>query len=250
MIISLINQKGGVGKTTSAHNLAYALGEKNKKVLLIDFDPQGSMTRILNISNEALKNRKTNYEFILDDDIDINDILIPFNKFDFMPSTTQLTSASIQLIQSGDFNTKLREKLQPLKEDYDFIVIDAPPSLDVLSINVLCASDSVIIPVETNYLALEGLVLVLQTIGSVRDSINPELQIHTILPTKYEQGTLHHQDVLNTLKDDYGDFVFEPIKKSVQVADSSLEGMSMIEYNSVHVISQAYKKLAEVIING
>lgn len=250
MIISIINQKGGVGKTTSTHNLSYAIGNLNKKVLMIDFDPQGSLTKSVGISSQMLEERLTTYDVMTNPDLDINNAIIKMDKYDFIPSTIDLATAEIEIIQSGQYNNVLKQTLDKIKDQYDFILIDGPPSLGVLSVNTLVASDSVIVPVETSYLALEGMILVFKTISEVKKNLNQNLFVHTILPTKYDSRTLHHNEVLNSLKDDYGDYVFDPIKSSVQVSDSNLGAMCMVEFNPIHVISQTYNKLAEVIVNG
>lgn len=246
MIISIINQKGGVAKTTSTFSLAECLREKGKKVLMVDLDPQASLTISTGIEPEEIQ--KTIYS-VLCENVSIKEAMIDLNKYYLVPSIIDLSVAEIQLVSEYGREYLLKTALSLVENDFDFILIDCPPSLGLLTVNALCASDKVIIPVTTEYLALRGIKLLMSTIDRVK-KLNSKMEILGIIPTMYDPRTLHGNEVLESLKKDYPNLVFEPVTKSIKVSDSILAATNIVESNPTHKISEAYRKVAEVIVNG
>lgn len=247
MIISIINQKGGVAKTTSVHNIATALSLKSERVLLIDLDPQASLTISLGIEPVTLES--TIYNVLCEGTSSTNSI-IKLADFDILPSTIDLSVADMMLAGKIAREFLLKKALASIQDNYDHILIDCPPSLGLLTINALTASDSLLIPVTTDYLALRGLELLFTTVKNIREDLNKELNIIGIIPTMYDSRTLHSQEVFEALKANHKDIVFEPISSSVQVKDAVLSKSCIVKDNPTHKISKVYKSIAEVIING
>lgn len=248
MIISVANQKGGVGKTTSTYNISVALSNLNKKVLMIDFDPQSSLS--ISAGFEMQEIVKTIYAVLCEKYPIEHSIHKVKDNLYLIPSIIDLSVAEMTLVSEFARESILKKVLEKIKDNYDFIIIDCPPSLGLLTINALCASDKILMPVSTDYLALRGLYMLILTVYKIKDNINENLEILGVIPTMYDSRTLHSKEILDKLKENYSELTMNEITKSVKVKDAVLSCSTIVDTYPNHKISIAYKRIAEVIING
>lgn len=246
-IIALANQKGGVGKTTSAINMGAALAAAGRRVLLVDIDPQSSLTDALGIDASALPH--SIYDVLLGQ-MPIRAILQPVGDLTVAPATIDLAAAEMQLINEVGRERLLADALAPVVGEYDDILIDCPPSLGLLTVNALTAADAVLIPVECHYLALRGLTQLVQSIEKVQRRTNPRLAILGVVPTMFDHRTVHETEVLTELNTLFPNKVFTPIRRSIRFAETALAGQSMLDYDPQHPGAQAYRNLAQEVLRG
>jgi chromosome partitioning protein len=248
-IIALCNQKGGVGKTTTTINLGAALVELGRKVLLVDFDPQGSMTVGLGVNAHELE--QSIYHVLMDREISIKDLILPtaVEGLDLVPSNIDLSAAEMRLVTEVGREQVLARVLKPVRGDYDVILIDCQPSLGLLTVNALTAANGVLVPLECEYFALRGVALLKDTIEKVRDRTNDELEIIGLLGTMYDSRTLHGKEVLQTLVEGWGDLVFHTvIRRTVKFSDSTVAGEPITEYATTSPGAASYRQLAREVL--
>lgn len=246
-IISVFNQKGGVGKTTTVVNLAAALGEKNKKILVIDLDPQGNSTSGLGIDKSELES--SIYDIMIIQDYK-NPIATMSKNVDIMPSNSDLSGFEIEAVGLDERELLLKKFIDTL-DNYDYIFIDCPPSLGLLSINALSASDSVLIPIQSEYYALEGVSQLVNTIELIKNGLNPNIEIEGVLISMFDGRNNLSLDVVEEVKKYFKDKVFKTIiPRNIRLAEAPSHGMSVIEYDPKSKGAKAYKKLANEIIKN
>ena len=247
-VFSICNQKGGVGKTTTSVNLSAALSLNNKKVLLIDMDPQGNATMGSGINKYDLDYSLA--DILLDNSKNIKDIICKAEEgFDLMPSNQALTFAEVKLLNVDNRELVLKKILGKIQDNYDFIIIDCPPSLNILTVNALAVSNSVIIPTQCEYYALEGLTALLETIDKIKISVNESLEIGGILRTMYDPRNNLAQDVSEELKNHFGKDVLKTvIPRNVSLAEAPSHGSSIVNYDRASKGSMSYLALAGEIV--
>jgi len=250
IVTAVANQKGGVAKTTTTLNLGVALQHRGYRVLLVDLDPQASLTASVGLSAAGLE--RSVYNALLGEDTRVQDIIVKTHAgVDLLPSTIDLSAAEIELVNMMQRELVLKDLVEPLRTKYDHIIIDCPPSLGLLTINALAAADQVIIPIQCEYLAMRGLSLLMRTIDRVKDRLNRGLRVATILPTMYDTRTIHASEVLAELRSSFPGLVFDhPVKHTVRVKESPAAGQSIIEYDPDHDASRAYVALAEEVAHN
>ncbi len=247
-IISVANQKGGVGKTTTVINLGVALAQNEKKVLLVDIDPQGTLSAGVGVNANGLEH--TIYDAMMNSNDPANQIIRPIKAYlDLLPANNDLAAAEIELIPELRREMVLRRVLEPLDNWYDYMLIDCPPSLSLLTVNALCASTGVIIPMQCEYFAMRVIRLLLDSINRTKARLNSDLELTGILATMYSTGTVHAREVLEELRSAFGDKVFDVvIYKSIRFAEASVANKAIIEYSSRHKGAKAYQKLAQELL--
>jgi chromosome partitioning protein len=250
VVIVVANQKGGVGKTTTAINLGSALNELGQRVLLVDLDPQSALSAGLGVDSYQLD--ETIYDVLVDSRVTMQSVIRSVHpNLDVVPSNIDLAAAEIELISAIGREYIFKEALAPVRGNYDYILVDSPPSLGLLTVNALTAADEVIIPLQCEYLALRGMRSLLETIEKVKAKLNPHLEIRGILGTMFNARTLHAQEVMDEIRSIFGDKVFDVvIKSSIRFAEAPVVHQSLLEYDTRHDGAMAYRKLAEVIVNG
>jgi len=250
-VFAITNQKGGVGKTTTAINLSASMALRKKKILLIDIDPQGNTSS--GIGLDRSKVNRCIYDVLINQ-VPIKEIIMQtqVKKLDILPSTIQLAGAEIELVNYISRENKLKHAIKSIKNDYEYIIIDCPPSLGLLTLNSLTAADSVIIPIQCEYYALEGIGQLINTINLVRENLNSSLEIEGILLTMYDSRTNLSRDVIEEVKKCFRGNIFKSvIPRNVRVSEAPSYGKPVVLYDAKSKGAIAYKKLAqEVISNG
>jgi chromosome partitioning protein len=248
-VIAVANQKGGVGKTTSTINLGATLAEYGRRVLLVDFDPQGALSVGLGVQPHELD--RTIHNLLIDSGTKVDEVIIPTKVpgMDLLPSNIDLSAAEVQLVTEVGREQALGRAIRPVLADYDMILIDCQPSLGLLTINALACAHSVLIPLECEYFSLRGVALLIDTIDKVRDRLNPGLAINGILATMYDPRTLHTREVRARVLEAFGDQVFDAtINRTVRFPETTVAGEPITRWAPNSAGATAYRRLAREVI--
>ena len=247
-IIAVANQKGGVGKTTTSINLAACLAEKGKKVLAVDMDPQGNLTSGLGVDKDSVE--KSIYELIIGE-VDINEVINKevLENLDIIPTSIDLSAAEIELIGVDDKEYILRNAIDQVKDQYDFVIIDCPPSLSMLTINAMTTADSVIVPIQCEYYALEGLSQLIHTVELVKDRLNSKLEIEGVVFTMYDSRTNLSLHVVENVKDNLQQNIYKTIiPRNIRLAEAPSYGLPINKYDPKSTGAESYMRLADEVI--
>jgi len=250
IVISMCNQKGGVGKTTSTINLGAALAEYGRRVLLVDLDPQGALSAGLGVPHYELN--FTVHNLLVEPRVSVDEVLIPTRVpgMDLIPSNIDLSAAEIQLVNEVGREQTLARALYPVLDRYDFVLIDCQPSLGLLTVNALACSEGVIIPTECEYFSLRGLALLTDTVEKVHDRLNPRLSISGIVITRFDSRTVNAREVMARVLERFGDQVFDTvISRTVRFPETSVAGEPITTWAPKSTGAQAYRSLAREVIN-
>ncbi|SQC37249.1 ParA family protein [Rothia kristinae] len=248
-VIAMVNQKGGVGKTTSTINLGAALAELGRRVLMVDFDPQGALSAGFGVNPHELDT--TVYTVMMDRKTDVREAIraTDFPNMDLLPANIDLSAAEVQLVNEVAREQVLSSALKKVKDDYDVVLIDCQPSLGLLTVNALTAADGVIIPLICEFFALRAVALLVDSIEKVQDRLNPDLRIDGVLATMFDSRTLHSKEVLARIVDAFGDKVFDTvIKRTVKFPDATVSAEPILTYAPTHTGAIAYRELAKELI--
>src|SRR4051794_22843523 len=246
-VIAFANQKGGVAKTTTTLNLGVALAEQGNRVLLVDLDPQGNLTMSQGLNPDEIERSMFD---VLVHKIPIDEV-IEKREVDLAVSSIDLAGAELSLSSMIGRERALEKALLPVRERYDFILIDTPPSLGLLTINALVAAEGVIVPVQCEYLSLRGLVQLENTLTMIRENLNPTVAIVGILPTMWDRRLLHSREAVDILKENFGDLVFNTkIRKTIRYAEAPVKGQSVLTYDPSGEAADLYRDLAKEVLNG
>ena len=246
-VIALANQKGGVAKTTTTLNLGVAFAEKGLRVLCIDLDPQGNLTMSQGMNPDTME---TSMFDVLVHRVPISQVIVQ-REVDLAVASIDLAGADMALSTQIGRERALQKALAPVKDEYDYVLIDTPPSLGLLTVNAFVASDGVIVPVQTEYLSLRGLVQLENTLVMVRENLNPDVEIIGILPTMYDRRITHSREADEILRENFGELVFNTrIRKTIRYAEAPVKGSSIIAYEPEGEAAELYRDLAKEVLNG